>query len=782
MKNTSLKYSFPTINKSSSQANNINNLSLTQSNSSLKRNQNKKDNIENEVDEELSIIENLWDDLGVSINYQEEFKKFIRSVDNEQEKNEYLFLEKNKLRKFRESLLKLSVEISNRESNIFKLKKYNNYLEKYTKEKKEIEVNFFDKITAIIKFLRINAVNIIILMDKIREKCSYYELKGKYILNNANKSYNYDENYLINMSKNLKFINKSILFNYIETDNHTQNTDLFFSNCKNIITDDNKKLKIPISIELKNAINKCKYIILQDTLFNNIKNDNLMVSNRHIFSPKRIGIKNSYNNRTIIPSTTIKKISKSNSELSLLSGSDSRKFMTMFGHNKVNLSRTLYYLKRTMGNDYENLFLSLNKHKKLDMKKSGEIMDKYFHLHNQLNEDENNMISNNNNNKTILEKKNDEENNFTNKSNNNKKINIERNYLDEKKENAYNDKYDKNDKDNKISNRSNEMNINKSKKEKEKEKNKSKKVVNKNKSKSTKKEVNDNNKNKELNNNNIINEREDDKYNNYDSEKNKHNKRNEEDYIDLNNNYIKNIDNDINNNNNDIKNSNNDKNNNDNDNDNHNYKDKDNNKNNDKDNDINNINDDIIRNNNDLNNNNNDIKKNNNEISNNNDYIINNNNEIKNNKNDINSNNNDVNNNDISNNNNKDNALLNNENDKLIEKERINEENKESENDNSDNLKKDNNISELNEDEDEEENDIENKKKKEDKNKIRESDFVYNETKKSINNRELTENKSNKSNHSIESKGKLIKFKKYTEEEIKKLNDDEDDEEEEDEK
>ena len=110
------------------------------------------------------------------------------------------------------------------------------------------------------------------------------------------------------MPKNIKFINKSILFNYIETDNHSQSTDLFFSNCKNIITDDNKKIKIPISIELRNAINKCKYIILQDNLFNNIKNDNYMTGNRNMFASKRIGgIKNSYNNRVYMPSSTIKK-------------------------------------------------------------------------------------------------------------------------------------------------------------------------------------------------------------------------------------------------------------------------------------------------------------------------------------------------------------------------------------------------------------------------------------------------------------------------------------------
>ena len=692
MKNTSLKYSFPTINKSSSQINNLNNLSLTQSNSSLKRNQNKNDILnENETDEELSIIENLWDDLGVSLNYQEEFKKFIKSVNNEQEKSEYLFSEKNKLRKFRESLLKLSVEISNRENNIFKLKKYISYLEKCTKEKKEIEVNFFDKISSLIKFLRINAVNIIIQIEKIREKCSYYELKGKYILNNANKSYLYDENYLINMPKNIKFINKSILFNYIETDNHARSTDLFFSNCKNIITDDNKKLKIPISIELKNAINKCKYIILQDNLFKNIKNDHMMMtSNRNMFSQKRIGgMKNSYNNRVFMPSSssTIKKISKSNSELSLLNGSDSRKFMTMFGHNKVNLSRTLYYLKRTMGNDYENLFLSSNKNKKVDMKKSGEIMDKYFHLHKEINEDGNYINSNNinnNNNNIILENRIDEENNFTNKSNNNKKIIIEKTYLNDKKENNINNRSIR-------SNRSNEMNDNK------KEKQKSKKVVkkskSKSKSKSKKKETNDDDKNKnksknkDLNNiyNNINknenenedeikNEKEEDKYINYDSEKN----------------------------NNDIK--------------------------NEEVNDLNNNNDDKINNENDISHHNDNNKDSNNE----------------------------------------------NEDDKLIEKERINEENKESENDNSDNIKKENNTSEINEDE----NDIENRKEEDDKNEMKESEYVYNEEEKNINNK--MENRTNKSNHSIESKG-LLKYKKYTEDEIKKLND-EDDEEEEDEK
>ena len=49
----------------------------------------------------------------------------------------------------------------------------------------------------------------------------------------------------------------------------------------------------------------------------------------------------------------------------------------MFGHNKVNLSRTLYYLKRTMGNDYEKMFFNAQNNKNSD-KKNLETMNKYF--------------------------------------------------------------------------------------------------------------------------------------------------------------------------------------------------------------------------------------------------------------------------------------------------------------------------------------------------------------------------------------------------------------------
>ena len=76
----------------------------------------------------------------------------------------------------------------------------------------------------------------------------------------ANRAYLYNKCYTITMFNDIKFINNSILFNYLETDNNIKKTDLFLSNCKHIVTNEGKKLILSISLELQNAINKCKYI------------------------------------------------------------------------------------------------------------------------------------------------------------------------------------------------------------------------------------------------------------------------------------------------------------------------------------------------------------------------------------------------------------------------------------------------------------------------------------------------------------------------------------------
>ena len=167
-------------------AQNVNNINLSQSTSSYRKNKNQRNekyqincdnnskfckscsvnqinyNANNENMDELILIQNLWEDLGVMVDYQKQFLEYIISLQDEQEKTEIYYYEKNNLRKFRESLIKLSIEISNRDNNIFKLKKYIISLENYVIEKKDsLDKNIFDKIQNTIKDLRLNAVNII---------------------------------------------------------------------------------------------------------------------------------------------------------------------------------------------------------------------------------------------------------------------------------------------------------------------------------------------------------------------------------------------------------------------------------------------------------------------------------------------------------------------------------------------------------------------------------------------------------------------------------------------
>lgn len=92
------------------------------------------------------------------------------------------------------------------------------------------------------------------------------------------------------------------------------------------------------------------------------------------------------------------------SEVSLVNDKSEKKFVELFGHKKVNLSRTLYYLKRTMGNQYEKMFLNSNNIRN-NNKKNMEIMNQYFSFR-KFDDDMNNIDINlkNSNNNTINQK------------------------------------------------------------------------------------------------------------------------------------------------------------------------------------------------------------------------------------------------------------------------------------------------------------------------------------------------------------------------------------------
>ena len=294
-----------------------------QNNNLIKSKDTKEDN------EEFSLIQNIWDDLGVREEYQNQFLNYVKNL-SEEEKKEFYEMEKKNLKRFRDSLLKISKEISNREKNIEDLKKFDEIIETtFPDKEQQLNDQLLLDIQNCIKALRVNSVNIVNYMNKIREISTYNSQKGKYNLDKLNSAYLYDPNYLSKMRNDMDFLKNSSLNNYFDMTNGE--FDAFLTNChpKNEKKKSNK-IYIPIGNDLMKAIKSAKYSILEDVLLNNIENKknsniNLINYNESGFESKSNVLKNKIKIRGI--SATTRSINRSK-----------------FSFNKSNI-------------DYNNLFL-----------------------------------------------------------------------------------------------------------------------------------------------------------------------------------------------------------------------------------------------------------------------------------------------------------------------------------------------------------------------------------------------------------------------------------------
>ena len=259
---------------------------LNKNQNNLIQSRNSKDEMMNE---ELGLIQNMWDDLGVTKEYQNQFVKYLKNL-NEEEKKEFFEFEKNNLKRLRECLLKLTKEISSREKKIEDLKKFDEILETtYPDETQKINDSILLDIQNTIKNLRVNSVNIVNHTNKIREILTYNSHRGKFNLDKLNPEYLYNKNYLVKMKNDMNFLNNSYLSKYIDMSNGEP--DPFLTNCSPCMDDNsqrnnknNHKINIPIGDELMKAIKKAKYSIMEDYMLftlnkmNNSNNDSLVIN------------------------------------------------------------------------------------------------------------------------------------------------------------------------------------------------------------------------------------------------------------------------------------------------------------------------------------------------------------------------------------------------------------------------------------------------------------------------------------------------------------------------
>ena len=306
-----------------------------------KYNINAKEKEKEDFKEELLIIQNLWEELGVTKIYQEQFNHFLT---NENIRKIMLSQEKENLQKLRNSLMKLRKEILIRENNIDSLIKIIRVLE--TQNMKD---NLLKEVITIIKSLRLNAINIVFYMTKIRELAFYYYFQGKWDLTKIKKDYLYNNSYLLKMKDDLNFIVNSILKNYIEMSNSP--IDPFLTNCsqRNNKNNNQDKIIIPITDELSKLIGQCMFIMIQDQLLDNIYNNNL---NTH------------YNNRENSGKIKLRKFSarspgKSHGIFNNMYNKDLSNSLKYSQNNPfINLSKTINIIKNDNPSQYNNLFFS----------------------------------------------------------------------------------------------------------------------------------------------------------------------------------------------------------------------------------------------------------------------------------------------------------------------------------------------------------------------------------------------------------------------------------------
>ena len=221
----------------------------------------------NILNDEISLLENLWNKADVTKNFRSHFIKNITNL-NFKERDLIIENEKLNIEKIAHSLNELKNEIFSREKKLKCLKDYNNRIEKYIDEGNIINKNsnvfkeVCNNITELISN-RIKIINLIIFINKV-----ILSNKEKWDLNEIKKKYLYEPNYLDKIKEDMVFLNNSILSKFIDI-----NDSIFvpFLNSSTIYSKDgnNNKIKLIIDGNLQTEINNLRYLLSKESINNN---------------------------------------------------------------------------------------------------------------------------------------------------------------------------------------------------------------------------------------------------------------------------------------------------------------------------------------------------------------------------------------------------------------------------------------------------------------------------------------------------------------------------------
>ena len=227
---------------------------------------------ENINDEQFREIELLWDELGITDEYQDQFELYLGTITNIENRQKFLLIEKNNLNKIKEALIKFSKEKNNRIKNIELLKQLNNNIKQNViLGDKKITKELLKQIIDCIKTIRLNSVNAVNSFIKVRGTMTCFSIENKINFEKLYNNFFFDCNYLLKMNSDISFLKYSEIDKIFEKNTQDETLDTFLTLYNNIIKNENEKISNRISKDLLNAIDKCRYYIIEDSFLNNIK-------------------------------------------------------------------------------------------------------------------------------------------------------------------------------------------------------------------------------------------------------------------------------------------------------------------------------------------------------------------------------------------------------------------------------------------------------------------------------------------------------------------------------
>ena len=278
------------------------------------KNSNLLSNEEIDLNDEFEIIKNLWNKLGVTKIYQENFINLLNSLDDLENIRMYLNLEKKQMIKFKYDLTQLLKRIIHRNDQISNLKQLIGIYENILKEKRthpEIENENMESLCNInenkitedihscLLSLRINSINVVSQIKSFLMSNSYFLYMNKINLERIKQDYYYNDDYLLYMKTDLDFVQHSVLTNIYDFESFDGGDPFFLSfsklkeegEKKNESKQTNKKIKLDINKKILEEVQNCIYFMQQSEILHKSKKESKSPTKNRILEFLNCGTK-----------------------------------------------------------------------------------------------------------------------------------------------------------------------------------------------------------------------------------------------------------------------------------------------------------------------------------------------------------------------------------------------------------------------------------------------------------------------------------------------------------